>query len=153
MKCCISRDIALIKPINKAKVLLSLVYYKNIQEYRPINFLRIISRFHGEFYVRLCHLEFNRQFEPLTARNCQVLAETLHSISAAANGVKETLQGDKSSAIWEIKEKAAVCRLHERKKYFFLRPPVSELRLSKHLSYHLHLLGSKSPLVFTLSAN
>ena len=67
MKCCISRDIALIKPINKAKVLLSLVYhhyYKNIQEYRPINFLRKISRFHGEFYVRLCHLEFNRQFEP-----------------------------------------------------------------------------------------
>ena len=94
MKCCISRDIALIKPINKTRVLLSLVYhhyYKNIQEYRPIDFLRIISRFHGEFYVRLCHLEFNRQFEPLTARNCQVLAETLHSISAAANGVKETL--------------------------------------------------------------
>ena len=54
-----------------------------------------------------------------TARNCQVLAETLHSFSAAANGVKETLQGDKSSAIWEIKEKAAICRLHERKKYFF----------------------------------
>ena len=61
MKCCISRDIALIKPINKTRVLLSLVYhhyYKNIQEYRPIDFLRIISRFHRELYVRLFSQEF-----------------------------------------------------------------------------------------------